>query len=347
MENKKVVVKHSIKGSITVKKEKLLQVKKALGRRLGFQDEKRQVITDTTHLEPRAYNNQGERMHFFYLQDDLCTHNPYSFASPELSVTQHIIWDRYNAALPIHFYSHDHIFFSKATARKKFGILIESEAIVPSDYDNVFNRTEVIGEYDGIFTHSYRILERFENAYFMPGGGIWYGAEAGGGCRREDQYLRKTKNISCVSSGKDNCELHTYRRKVANHYRKSGLVDTMGTFDGGSPIKIAKSLTEYRYSIVVENYISPLYFTEKILNCFAAMTIPIYIGAMDIGKFFNIGGIIRIDPVDFDKLDKIIMRCCKEDYEERHAAIIDNYNRSKKYCCYEDYLYDTYAKIIL
>lgn len=331
-----------------MKKIKTLPIVRKMASRIldvGIKNE--QVITDTTWHTPEVFNKDGDPMHFWYLQDDVCSHNPYSFASPRYSVTQHIVWDRYNKALPIHFYSHDQIFYSQPSGKKKFGLLIESEAVVPSDYDNVFLRNNVIEEYSGIFTHSYRLLERYSNARFMPGGGVWYGSAFGGGIMDETEYQKKSKNVSLVSSDKVSCDLHGYRKDMALHYKDSSLVDTYGTFQGGSPIKIADSLKDYRYSIIIENYVSPYYFTEKIMNCFASMTIPIYIGALEIDKFFNTDGIIKINKMDFAELDKIIGKCCKEDYEERVQAVQDNFRKVQKYICYEDYLFDEYADFIL
>ena len=39
---------------------------------------------------------------------------------------------------------------------------------------------------------------------------------------------------------------------------------------------------------------SDLYFTEKLLDCFATGTIPVYLGAPDIDKHFNKDGIINL-----------------------------------------------------
>ena len=124
-------------------------------------------------------------------------------------------------------------------------------------------------------------------------------------------------------------------------------VDTYGTFDGGSYIKISDSLKDYRYTIAIENDISPYRFTEKILNCFAAMTVPIYIGATKIGDFFNTDGIIQIETLDYEYIDKIIRNCNEEDYAMRTSALIDNYNRVKDYLCVEDYMYKHYSQYFI
>lgn len=327
--------------------ERFPDVKNKINRVVNGRELREQVITKTTSCTPAVFNKEGEPMYFFYLQDDLCSHHPYSFASPNWSVTQHIVWDRYNKALPIHFYTHNNIFQSYPYCDKKFGMLIEAEVIVPNDYERVYNNKEIINEYAGLFTHSYKLLERYSNAKFMPASGVWYGSEVGGGIIDEEMYKKKSKNVSLLSSDKTMCDLHRYRKDLAFHYKKSGLVDTYGSFDGGILNKIGDTLTDYRYRIVVENSIEPYYFTEKILNCFAAMTIPIYIGATEIEKFFNIDGIIKVDVMDFDNLDTIIKKCCKEDYEERIPAIIDNFNRVQKYICFEDYLFEEYSDLIL
>ena len=46
------------------------------------------------------------------------------------------------------------------------------------------------------------------------------------------------------------------------------------------------------------------YFTEKLLDCFATGTIPVYLGAPDIGKVFNIDGIITLSD-EFDISDEV------------------------------------------
>ena len=86
----------------------------------------------------------------------------------------------------------------------------------------------------------------------------------------------------------------------------------------------------YRYSIAVENGIEPYYFTEKILNCFAAQTIPIYLGATKIDQFFNADGIIQIGLEDCEHIEKILKLCTAEEYERRLPAVLDNFNRAMR-----------------
>ncbi|MBR0095513.1 MAG: hypothetical protein IJP91_09560 [Synergistaceae bacterium] len=126
--------------------------------------------------------------------------------------------------------------------------------------------------------------------------------------------------------------------------KKSGLVDTFGTFDGGSYAVLEDTLKDYRFSIAVENDITQLYFTEKITNCFAAKTIPIYLGAQRIGEFFNTDGIIQISLKDIDNIEKILAQCTAEEYERRLPAVIDNFERVREYENMNDYLFRKFFK---
>lgn len=305
-----------------------------------------QIITRETVFTPEIYNKYGEKMKIFYLQDHICGHSPYSFSSQTIAGSNYILWDRFNTALPIHFYSHKEMFQTRK-CQKKFGILVESEGIVPDDYNRILENESYFKEFDGIFTHSARLLNKFENAKYIPGSSVWYGGNAGGGIMDSEQYLHKEKDISIVSSNKEDCKLHTYRIAIARKMKEIKNVDVYGTIDGGKYIPIFETLEKYRYSIAIENYISDYYFTEKLLNCFAAMTVPIYVGATKIENFFNTDGIIRIEPfTPLDEIDKIIRKCCRVDYEERTEAIIDNYNRVKEYIGIEDYIYKKYREFL-
>lgn len=140
-----------------------------------------------------------------------------------------------------------------------------------------------------------------------------------------ENYKHKTKNISMISSAKEMCRMHLVRKKLAFYCKEHGLADTYGTFDGGAYCAMELPFEYYRYSIVVENAIEPFYFTEKIMNCFAAQTIPIYLGAAEIGKFFNADGIIQIRLEDCEHIENILKLCTAEEYERRLPAVLENF----------------------
>ena len=137
--------------------------------------------------------------------------------------------------------------------------------------------------------------------------------------------------------------MHRFRREVAMEMKHKQLADTFGAFDGGNRVEFVDStLTDYRYQIVIENEITDYYFTEKILNCFAAMTIPIYMGARKIGDFFNTDGIIRVEEATMESILNAIRQCTEKYYEEHIPAILDNFNRVYEFVCVEDYLMEHY-----
>lgn len=292
---------------------------------------------------PELYNSKGEKYKVFYLKNSLNAHTPYSMVAGRIS--DRILWDRFNQGLPIHFYSHRDMLDTSRFAQKKFGVLRESEAIVPDDYKLLLNNPGLAGDFTHIFTHNEEILNKYTNASFIPSYGVWYGTKLFGGTLSDTAYENKSREVSFISSDKAISEYHKIRIMLAQKYKNHEKIDGFGkAFNNYINLK-ADALTSYRYSIVIENGCSPYYFTEKILDCFASMTVPIYLGATKIDEFFNSDGIITLPKDNLDSLDKILDSCCKEDYESRLEAIKDNYIRVQKYMSFEDYLLDNYGNM--
>lgn len=291
---------------------------------------------------PSLYNEKGERVLVAYLQDYHVAHSPYTFVSGRLP--KRILWDRFNYRLNTQFYSHQEIFKlqEKNDGQRQFGILVESENVVPDDYERLIKNPDAVKRLDALFTHSDRLLDKYENAFFIPGGGSWFGTPRRGGVLTDQAFYNKSKLISIVSSIKFFRPLSTLRSELALEMAKIGLGDVMGTIVG-KYVSIADSLTDYMYSVGIENTASKYYFTEKLINCFAAMAVPVYYGASEVTKFFNPDGIILIkEPTVECAIDTIKRNCSREDYESRKEAIIDNYNRVQNYLCIEDYLTANY-----
>jgi hypothetical protein len=57
-------------------------------------------------------------------------------------------------------------------------------------------------------------------------------------------------------------------------------------------------LAPYRYSIAVENFSNPHYWTEKLADCYLAWTMPIYAGCTEITRFFPAESLIQVDMDD-------------------------------------------------
>ena len=281
--------------------------------------------------EPDIYNKYGEKLRTFFIRDI------HAAQIPERISSRYFVTDRFNFGLKTHFYTHQAMLETMGNPDKKYGILIESKIIVPEDY-KIFDKHKGLNkDFDLIFTYDANILDKYDNAKYVPFcSNSWYNN------LNPNIYQEKTKNISILSSNKTQCELHKARLKLAQYLKRNHLADTFGTFDGGNYVNIADTLTDYRFSFAIENAIEPYFFTERITSCFASMTIPIYLGATEIGKFFNTDGIIQISLKDLDNIENILKQCTKEEYEARIPAMIDNYNRVQKYFNVWDKLYEDY-----
>lgn len=286
---------------------------------------------------PETYNSEGRRYEYYYLRDIHSAANPYG------DTGKYYIWERYNYGLPIHFYSHMEMFTKIGKPEKKYGMLVESRAIVPDDYATILKKKGFEKDFEKIFTFDDEILQKFDNAAYVPfSSSPWYG-------RNNDliydsnNYEKKEKGISFLSSDKAMTRIHKVRIATARYCQTNGLCDVYGKVVGSKYVAIEEPLKKYRYSFAIENIQTDYYFTEKITNCFAAQTIPIYYGARKISDYFNLDGIIVITEEDFDNIETILKQCTKEEYERRLPAIIENYNRViGNYMNMQDYLYENY-----
>ena len=288
------------------------------------------------------YNQDGQPMRTFFIRDDNMSNCPAWYQS------KYFIFDRFNYGLDVHFYSHMAMLEQMGTPSKKFGMYIEPESLVPEDYKIFDYNKGLEKDFDLIFTHTERFLEKFDNArFFSVCAKVWHVLEDENGKLPENWLDLKTKNASIVSSEKTLCDLHKFRLELARKCKRENLADTFGTFDGGQFVSIDKSLTNYRYSFAIENQIEGYWFTEKILNCFANMTIPIYLGATQIDKLFNPDGIIKISTKDIDNIENILKNCTEEEYLSRIEAVKDNYYRALRFRNSNDWLYETYLQELL
>lgn len=105
---------------------------------------------------------------------------------------------------------------------------------------------------------------------------------------------------------------------------------------------IAETLNDYRFTICVENSLTPYFFTERITSALAAQTIPIYLGASKIDEFFNIDGIIKFSPKD--DIKDILKQCTPEEYTRRLPAVLDNYKRALEYKDIGEWMWQRYLK---
>ena len=127
--------------------------------------------------------------------------------------------------------------------------------------------------------------------------------------------------------------MHRERLKLYERFKAAGGVDVFYG-DWNNPkipeVGAREYLEHYKFSIVIENDIDEFWFTEKLLNCFATKTVPIYTGATRIVEIFNADGIIELPYTDMITSTVINLRI-DEEYEKRREAIEDNFKRVEPY----------------
>lgn len=213
--------------------------------------------------------------------------------------------------------------------RLSFLWLSESRAIEGKVHKHVLKNRDLFFDcYDAIFVHDREMIEKDNRFRYLPNGSNKHWVTDCG-------IHKKNKLISMINSGKRMCEGHLLRNKITA--RLKDKVDLFGlTYN---PIeRKEEGLNEYMFSIALENARYRTYITEKILDCFATGTIPIYYGAPDIGDYFNEDGIIKwTDDFDIGQLSEDL-------YYSKMYAIKDNFERCMKIVPSEDMLYEEMIK---
>lgn len=201
---------------------------------------------------------------------------------------------------------------------KKYAWNVESREIFSID-GILIKIDELMNYYDLIFTHNEDLIKINPNKIkFIHANGFWV---------ETPKIYNKSKLISIVTSNKNN----TIGQKLRMEFISKNKIDILGR--GFKPIeKKEEGLKDYMFSVAIENGKYDTYFTEKILDCFATGTIPIYYGTDKISDFFNPDGIIRYEDFDFNMLNE-------ELYNSKIDAIKDNFERVKNYEVPEDIIY--------
>jgi len=240
--------------------------------------------------------------------------------------SKYLEWEFGSKANSTTFYVDNEIFLAlhdKNDGKKKFGWLLESRLIVPQLVERIIEcKDDLLNIYEAIFTHDKRLLDLDDKFKWCPAYGTYIDTP---------QLFEKTKLISMITSNKTLTPNHHLRNKLASDYRDK--LDLYGR--GYNEIETKEEgLAPYMFSIAIENDCYETYFTEKILDCFATGTIPVYLGTPNIGDHFNLDGVILLTN-DF-KLGDV----SKDLYESKLEAVKDNLERSLEYNVLEDWIYE-------
>lgn len=274
-------------------------------------------------------------------QHDVC--------SQALNTNKYVVWDKNEHAADISIHIDSGICNIPVDSNKiNFGWIAEASVIVPSTLKTIVGNIDHYKQkFKYIFTYDPTLLSLDPSffKYVQPPVVSWV---------RNKKMYKKNKLISFIGSNKVMCEGHKYRQEMINKYKN--LVDHYGRgFPGkelpftidiieepGLESKIESGkiigLKDYMYSIVMENAVYDNYYTEKIADCFATGTIPIYWGTRTIEKHFDIDGIIFLEDLeDLSSLNAELYRK-KLRHVKNNLQILNETNTS------EDFLYLNYLK---
>jgi len=208
---------------------------------------------------------------------------------------------------------------------KKYAWISESKSIIPDISKEIKDNFDWFSDtYDIIFSHDREITDLGKNSEFIlnPSAVTWI---------ENKQIYPKSKLVSMISSRKMMCEGHKYRLQWVDKLKND--LDLYGR--GFNEIKNKEEgLSDYMFSVAIENDSYNTYFTEKIIDCFATGTIPVYYGSPDIGEHFNEDGIIKLDE-DFD-----MNNLSANLYYKKMNAIKENFDIVQKMQLPEDVMFN-------
>ena len=211
----------------------------------------------------------------------------------------------------------------------KVAWLLEPKGIDPGIYDWILKHYH---KFNNVLTFDREIISQINNGLFQPYGTYWV--------KKSSQV--KSGLVSMIASYKQEAVGHKIRHSIYNHF--SDRIDIFGTITGKRLVDKSTGLSNFKFSFAIENCIQDGYFTEKILDCFATKTIPIYWGSRSVGEFFNTDGIIFVD--DFKSIESLINYLSDDVYNSKLEAIEENFNMIDSYHIPELYIERNYKHLL-
>lgn len=226
--------------------------------------------------------------------------------------------------------------YQKKPEEKKIAWICESRSIFYAAYIPQIEwerHLKIVSEqYDIVFVSDRKYVGGFPNIKYAPAGSNlpWI---------KNQGIFPKTKLTSMIASPKQITFGQELRHRFAEKYKTK--IDLYGGVLGSKRLNgdimwgdKSEGLNDYMFSLTLENDKYTTYYTEKITDCFATGTIPVYWGSPDIGDYFNKDGIIEIiSTFDIETLTSDL-------YYSKLDAVKDNFERVKKLQSSDDKLYE-------
>jgi hypothetical protein len=212
-------------------------------------------------------------------------------------------------------------------------VLVQCEP--PELYQAFAGRVEACyDQFDLILTYHDRLLALPNAVEFCPVGG-WIG----------DIALEKRNQITYLMSSKIYTNAHRLRFMILRRWGDRKTIGDFEFFMHRSPPRVPSKDPFYanaKFNIACENQLINNMFTEKLLDCFTSRTVPIYFGCPNLGKYFDVRGVIQFNTIEH--LEHILATLTPEDYERRLPYIEANYQLSRPYC--DQNIYQRIEKLV-
>lgn len=236
--------------------------------------------------------------------------------------------------------------FKASGVKRKIAWILEPRAIHPQVYDWIEKNNKL---FDYVLTFDLDLVDRGENFLYYPHGRCWINGKSKDITPMNDQFKwgmtlfgpLKDRNCSIIASTKNFTEGHQLRHKVI----QSNLPDLDVYGYGYKPVDNKRdALDRYRFSVTIENSIQRGYWTEKVVDCFATMTVPIFWGDKEgLSTHFNKDGILFADNLqDIKILVDQVSKDGEAMWEKMANAIHENYHKVEQYRIPEDWIYTAY-----
>mgnify|MGYP001192099042 FL=1 len=178
--------------------------------------------------------------------------------------------------------------------------------------------------FDKIYTFTQKIIDQYPQAELFEWGSSWLNFS--------DLILDKGNNVSFVTSNKSQTVGHKMRLEIFEMLKKVDVSNGLQYYAHKSPPfhdRRNDFFETAKFHITVENSRQQNYFTEKIIDCFASKTVPIYYGCPNLGDWFNMDGVIVFH--DLEELECIMKHLDTDKYDWRQSAIEENYEIAKQF----------------
>lgn len=183
---------------------------------------------------------------------------------------------------------------------------------------------QVLNKFDKIYTHNVDILNQFPQAEFLAFGSCWIDFE--------DFNPNKKDNISFVTSSKSFTDGHKLRKQIYEYLNSIEKINDFEIYQHKSPPYHNRRndfFETFKFHIAVENCREINYFSEKLIDCFASKTIPIYCGCPNIEDFFNVEGMIIFKTLE--ELKNNLDQLTPKYYDSMLPFVEENFELSKLY----------------